>query len=157
MRTVRRNAQKMKYALYLGSVDVVSTDSNGNPHYHEDSEGNRIYIVTGEKRDIYDIPVEFDANFSTSGGEAQEQEYGLDISQFDAVLIYSLKAYPITEGTLIWKDSEVKYDGENMYFTNDMQTLIEVHSPVKTSADYVVKKVGDSLNYTRVNVSAINK
>lgn len=147
----------MKYALYLGSVDVVATDYNGNPQYYTDGEGNRIYIVTGEKRDIYDTPVEFDANFSTSGGEAQEQEYGLDISQFDAVILFSLNAYPITEGTLIWKDSEVEYDGENMYFTKDMQTLIEVHSPVKTSADFVCKKVGDSLNYTRVNVSAINK
>lgn len=147
----------MKYALYLGSVDVVATDYNGNPQYYTDGEGNIIYLVTGEKRDIYDTPVEFEANFSTSGGEAQEQEYGLDISQFDAVILFSLKAYTITEGTLIWKDSDVEYDGENMYFTKDMQTLIEVHSPVKTSADYVVKKVGDSLNYTRVNVSAINK
>ena len=157
MRTVRRNKQPMKYALYLGSVDIVATDYQGNPQSYTDDEGNKFYMVTGEKRDIYDTPVEFDANFSTSGGEAQEQEYGLDISQYDAVILYSLNAYPIVDGTLIWKDGEVKYDGDTMYYTKDMHTLIEVHSPVKTSADYVVKKVGNSLNYTRVNVSAINK
>lgn len=156
MRTVRRNKQPMKYALYLGSVDVVATDYNGMPQFYTDMDNNVFYIVTGEKKDVYGEPVEFDANFSTSGGEAQEQEYGLDISQYDGIALYSKSAYPIVEGALIWIKSEVEYT-DNGYYTQDMQSLIEVKSPVKTSADYVCKKVSDSLSFTKAIFTAINK
>lgn len=157
MRTVRRNKQPMKYALYLGNVDIVQTDFEGNPQYFEDENGEKIYLVTGEKREIYDTPVEFEANFSTSGGEAQSQEYGLDISQYDGIALFTKDAYPIVEGTIIWKDSEVEYDEDHKYFTEDMKTLIEVHAPVKTSADYVCKKISDSLSYTKAIFTAIQK
>lgn len=156
MRTVRRNAIPMKYSLYIGRVDIVETDSDGNPKFYKDRDGNITYL-TDEKREIYSTPMDFHANFSTSGGEAQDQEYGLDISDFDGVAIYQKQAYPITEGSIIWKDSEVEYDGENMYYTTDLHNLIEVHAPKKTSADYVCKKVDDSLNFTKAIFTAINK
>lgn len=157
MRTVRRNAQKMKYALYLGSVDVVATDYNGNPQYYKDGEGNIIYLVTGEKRDIYGEVQDFEANISMSGSEAEAQEYGLSLADYSAVLIISRGAYPIVEGTIIWTKSEVEYDGEESYYTTDMQTLIRVRSPQKVSSDFVTVKVSPSLNFERFILDAINK
>ena len=156
MRTVRRNKQPMKYALYLGSVDVVSTDYNGNPQYYTDGDGNIIYLVTGEKRDVYDTPVEFGANKGTSGS-AESQVYGYGMEDYSAKLLVLHGVYPITEGTLIWTKSEVEYDGENMYFTKDMQTLIEIRSPKKVSADYVTIGINDSQNFDEIILDAINK
>lgn len=147
----------MKYALYLGSVDVVSTDYNGNPQYYTDGEGNRIYIVTGEKRDIYGEVKDFEANISEAGGEAEATEYGLSVGDYEAIALFQKNSYPLTEGALVWRDSEVEYDGDNMYYTKDMQTLIEVRSPRKISADYTVRKVPSSLNFTRAILKAINK
>lgn len=157
MRMVRRNKQTMKYALYLGSVYVVQTDAKGNPQYYDDKNEGKIYMVTGEKKEIYSTPVEFRANFSMSGDEAQSQEYGLDISQYDGIAVYTIGEYPIKEGTIIWKDSEVEYEEGESYFTSDMKSLIEVQSPVKSSADYVCKKISDSLSYTRAIFTAIQK
>lgn len=156
MMTMLANKQPMKYALYLYNLDVVATDYNGNPQYYEDLDGERTYIVTGEKKSIFSEPVEFDANISFSGGEAQEQEYGLSIADFDAILLYSKDAYPLTEGTLVWTKSFVEYE-EDAYLTSDLHELIQARVVKQISADFICKKVADSLNYTKVNLTAINK
>lgn len=156
MRTVRRNKKPMKYSSYLYTLDVVATDYNGMPQYYEDSDGERTYIVTGDKKAVYTDPEEMQANISFSGGEAQEADYGLDISQFDAVILFLLQAYPIKEGTLIWTKSEVEYE-DSLFLTADMHTLVDAKVVKQVSADYVVKKVNDSLNYTKVNLTAVNK
>lgn len=147
----------MKYSVYLGSVDVVSTDYNGNPQSYKSQDGNTYYITTGEKKDIYDTPKDFMANITEAGGEAEATEFGLSVSDYEAVALYDKNAYPLKEGTLVWKDSEAEYDGDSEYYTMDMRTLIDVHSPKKTSADYVVRKVSSSLNFTRAILKAINK
>lgn len=146
----------MKYAPYLYSVDVVSTDYYGNPQYYTDGEGNIIYIVTGAKRDIYGAPVGFSSNKATSGS-SESQSYGFSIEDYSAKLLIKKGSYPLTDGTLIWTKSEVEYDGDNLYFTKDMKTLIEVHSPKMTSADYVVVGVNDSQNFEEILLKAINK
>lgn len=146
----------MKYASFLYTLDVVATNSMGEPQYYEDSDGERTYIVTGEKKSVFSEPVEMEANISFSGGEAESQDYGLSIADFDAILLTDLKAYPITEGTLIWTKSPVEYE-EGIYLTADLHELADVKVVKQVSADYLCKKVADSLNYTKVNLSAINK
>lgn len=159
MRTVRRNKTKMKYASFLDSVQIVQTDSKGNPEMFVDEDGEAIYMVTGEKINLLEIPEDFSANISMSGGDAVDMPYGLDFSQYDAIIIYSKDAYPIVEGTYIWVNSEVEYEnlGEEMYVTHDMHDLVKVQTPKETSADYIVRKVDDSLSYTRLVVQAITK
>lgn len=158
MRPLKRDKQPMKYALYLGSLDIVETDFNGNPQSYIDGEGNTIYMVTGEKKEIYSEPVELKSSIGMSGSEASAQVYGFSITDFSATLILSKGAYPITVGTLIWTKSEVKYDTDtSMYFTADMKTLIEVKTPNKVSADYIVVKIDESPNVNRIILDAINK
>lgn len=146
----------MKYSSYLYTLDVVATDYNGMPQYYEDSDGERTYIVTGDKKAVYSEPAKMQANISFSGGEAEETDYGLSIADFDAVLLYSLQAYPIKEGTLIWTKSEVEYE-EGLFLTADLHTLIDAKVVKQVSADFVVKKVNDSLSYTKVICTAVNK
>lgn len=146
----------MKYSSYLYTLDVVATNYLGEPQFYQSDDGEITYIVTGDKKAVYSEPTEMQANISFSGGEAEETDYGLSIADFDAVLLYSLQAYPVKEGTLIWTKSEVEYE-EGLFLTADMHELVDAKVVKQVSADFVAKKVSDSLNYTKVNLTAVNK
>ena len=155
MRTLLKNQQKMYYALYKGSeptyvldenneiVYEYYEDSDGNKIYYLDDDGNRIPTETGENRNVYENPVEFYGNIAMSGGESEAVEYGLDMSQYSAVLIVSKGSIPITETSRIWHTTE---PAMNKYGTVD-----------EFSADYTVVKVSPSLNYDKYILQRVNK
>ena len=145
MRTLRRNQQSMKYALQIGEVPIYQTDEDGNIIYYEDSEGNKIPLETGGTEIGYSEPVSFFASIAMSGGEAEAQEYGLSVSDYNATLLCQKCAYPIVEGSLIWTKSEVGYKDTNN----------EIIDPI--SADYEVIKVSESLNFVKYVLKAVVK
>lgn len=162
MRTLRRNSQRMYYALQIGEVPIYNRDEEGNILYYEDDEGNKIPYETGETQIIYGTPQEFDANIAESGGEAEAQTFGLSVADYEAVALYEKGAYPIVIGALVWRDSEPKceYDHEVPFeIENADGEKITVYStvPEETSADYRVIKTPTSLNFTRAILKAIVK
>ena len=40
MHSLKRNKQKMKYALQIGEIPIYERDSDGNVIYYEDADGN---------------------------------------------------------------------------------------------------------------------
>lgn len=174
MRTLRRNAQKMYYALQIGEVQIPVrdndgnivyqsyTDSDGNEIFYLDENGNKMPMETGESKIIYGTPQEFDANIAESGGEAEAQTFGLSVADYEAVALYEKSAYPIVIGALVWRDSEPKceYDHEVPFeIENADGEKVTVYStvPEETSADYRVIKTPTSLNFTRAILKAIVK
>lgn len=145
MRLLRKNMQPMKYSLQDGRVPIYETDIDGNIIYYEDNEGNKIPLKTGEYETVYSAPVDFMGNISMSGGEAEAKEFGMDIGDFDAVIILEKDAIPITETSIIWHTSPVKYKDEQ-------NTIVD-----SKSADYAVKRVSPSLNFTKVLLQRIVK
>lgn len=125
MMTLDINKQKMYYATLVDTVqeEYIDEDGNGYP--------------TGEPKNIYSEPVEFYGNIAMSGGEAEAQEYGIDVSAYDAILITSKDLIPIDETSLIWFESEVVYENE------------EEKIPDEFSADYKVLAVKPSLNVSK--------
>lgn len=142
MRTLKRNKQKMFYSLQGEEVPIYEMDSEGNIIYYEDSDGNRIPLETGEYEIGYSEPVEFYSNVSMSGGEAEAQEYGLSVSDYNAILVCQKGYVPITEGSLIWIESEVGYKDID-------KTILEPNS-----ADYKVIKVSKSLSFVKYILKA---
>lgn len=136
----------MKYALQNGEIPIYQTDEDGNILYYEDSEGNKIPLETGETEIGFSEPVSFLSSLAMSGGEAEAQEFGLSISDYNATLLCQKGAYPIVEGSLIWTKSEVGYKKH----TNN-----EIVDPV--SADYEVIKVSESLNFVKYVLKAVVK
>lgn len=127
----------MKYALQNAEIPIYQTDEDGNILYYEDSEGNKIPLETGETEIGFSEPVPFLSSLAMSGGEAEAQEFGLDISSYDAIMIMQKNAVPITEGSLIWFESEVGYkDSES--------TVVDGNT-----ADFTVVAVKPSLNFTK--------
>lgn len=142
MMTLNQNKQKMFYSLQGEKIPIYETDSDGNIIYYEDSDGNRIPLETGEYEIGYSEPVEFYSNISMSGGEAEAQEYGLSVSDYNAILVCQKGYVPITEGSLIWLESEVGY--------KDMdKTILDPNS-----ADYAVIKVSKSISFVKYILKA---
>lgn len=123
-RTLRRDRKPLKYSLFVEKEQQEETDSEGN------------ILDTGEPLFIYDEPVDFKANLTMSGSEeSQMVEYGIDKSDYDAVMLTPKNSLPIVEGSIIWDESEP-------------QTDIEGHIK-KSSADYEVVKKKPSTNVDR--------
>lgn len=136
--------QPMKYALQDGRVPIYERDENGDIVYIE-VDGQKIPVETGEYETGYSAPVDFMGNISMSGGEAEAKEFGMDIGDFDAVIVLEKDAIPITETSIIWHTSPVKYKDEQ-------NTIVD-----SKSADYAVKRVSPSLNFTKVLLQRIVK
>lgn len=147
MRTLNRNKRGMKYALPTGTEIVeYQLDDNGNPIVsYVDGEGHVYYVETGQKYLGYYDPVDFEANIAMSGGEAEAQEFGLSVADYNAVVIADAGKFPIVNSTLIWFGSEVKYK-------DAQHTILDTKS-----ADYVVVKVSESLNTVRYVLKAVVK
>lgn len=133
MRNLKKNKQTMYYALLNKTQPVYEMDELGNIIYIE-IDGVRVPVETGETELVYSKPVKFKGNISTSGGESKETEYGIDSTDYDAVLMMMKNDLPITETSIIWHTSNIGYKDADKTIIDDK------------SADYVVKKRSPSLN-----------
>lgn len=135
MRTLNKNKQKMYYANQDREVPITET-------YYDD-EGNAYELDTGETKLVYGEPVEFDGNIAMSGGESEAVEFGLDLSQYEAILVVSKNTLPLTETSLIWHVTEPTNDDEG--YTDEY------------SADYRIVKLSPSLNIDKFVLKKVVK
>lgn len=131
MRTLNKNKQKMYYA---NLIDVLQEE-------YVDEDGNR--YPTGEPKNIYSEPIESKGNIAMSGGEAEAQEFGLNLADYEAVLVVDKNTLPITETSLIWHNSEPTKDNEG--YTDEY------------SADYRIVKPSPSLNIDKFVLKKVVK
>ena len=135
MRTLRKNAQKMYYANQDKEVPITET-------YYDD-EGNAYELDTGETELVYGEPIEFYGNIAMSGGKAEAQEYGLSLSDYEAILVVSKNTLPLTETSRIWHTSEPTKDDKG--YTDEY------------SADYRIVKISPSLNFDKYVLKKVVK
>ena len=133
MKQLRRNKQKMYYALFAENLTEYARDPEGNIIYTE-IDGQQIPVKAGVKPG-YSKAVEFKANIGVNSGETKEAEYGLNVSDYDAIISAEKGKLPFTEQTLIWHKSKVGYD-------------LEEHV-IPETADYRVVAIKTSLNEER--------
>lgn len=144
MRTLRKNKQLMYYALLVGKETIYELDENGNKIVdYVDEEGNE-YCREKEVL-VYSEPMPFYGNISMSSGESEPQEYGVDVSAYDAVIILDKNQIPVTETSYIWHTSEVGYKDAS-------KTRPDVHT-----ADYRVIAVKPSLNQLKLILGRVVK
>lgn len=134
MRTLKRNKQKLYYALYVEDVPIYAYDEEGNILTTE-VDGVTVYVVDSYKSG-YSAPVEFEANISFDSGETRLGEYGLNTSDYNAVISADKGELPFNEQTLIWHTSEPKID-------------IQTGEALPESADYKITAIKTSLNEER--------
>lgn len=146
------NEQAMKYSLQGQTVTIYERDDEGNILYegytdtegnfipYLDDEGNKIPKVLEEKTGFSE-PVDFKANISFSGGEAQSKEYGFDTADFDAILLTDRNMLPIKKGDLIWLDSKPTYTSDSLVDETSADFTIVGTKPALCSTKYMLKAV----------------
>lgn len=132
MRQLRRNKQKMFYALYTEEVPIYATDDEGNILTTE-VDGETVQVVDSYVSG-YAEAVEFKENISFDSGETRMAEYGLNVGDYNAVISADKGTLPFDEQTLIWHNSEPEYNNGAV---------------VPESADYRVIAIKTSLNEER--------
>lgn len=117
MRSCKKNKQTLYYATYDEEMTVYQTDSDGNTVCIE-VDGEQVPVILGTQAG-YNKPVSFKANISTSGsenhnsyGEAQTTEYGISLTDYEAVINTTDTTLPITETSLIWHTSKPTYNSD---------------------------------------------
>ena len=142
MKIAERNKQALKYALLIGEVTKYELDENGEKIVdYIDDDGNVYYRELGTET-VYDDPVDFKASIAFSSDEVQSVEFGVDVSKYDATLVYLLDEFPITETSLVWYHSTPVMVGDHV-------------DP--NSADYKVLSVKPSRRYTKVILGRLVK
>lgn len=127
LRTLKRNTQRMYYALFKGSEPIYELDNDGNRIVeYEDEEGNVYYRENGTEHSVYYPPVEFHASISSKLNEMHAREYGVDQSSIYSELTCSKGLIPLEYGAKIWRKSEVEWLDKNF------------NIPDETSSDYTV-------------------
>ena len=123
MRTPKRVRQKMYYSSLHEGQPIYEKDEEGNIIYDQMPDGTEEPRIIGETPEGYDEPTEFENSITGELTEDELKAFGNE-PQAMAKMTYHKGLFPFVVGTLIWKDSEVRY--------NEDGTIDE------TSADYRV-------------------
>ena len=129
MRSLKKNQQKLQYAIYTDQITEYYRDSDGNIIYDE-IDGELIPRIKFERAG-YANPVLFYANISAGKGTAQEEVFGVSLD-YTKTISTSDMDLPISETSLIWFETEPTYNSDG--------TVNEA------SADYSVVGIARSLN-----------
>lgn len=114
MRDLKKNQVPMFYALYSDSIPVY--DAAGNEEL--------------EKKSGYLAPVKFKASLSAGRSDAYESPFGNSVT-YDRVILSSNTKLPITDNSLIWINSEPKYDNSGNVITSSADYQVSA-SPLNT-------------------------
>ena len=108
MRMMNRNKQNLYYALQDREVPIYETDEDGDIRYIE-IDGQQIPVETGKTELGYSKPIKMLANIAFETNETTAQEFGVDVSDYDAIVVFGKNEYPLTETSRIWFESTPRY------------------------------------------------
>ena len=95
MRSLKKNQQRLRYSTYSDQITIYEHDRDGNIIY-VDIDGEEVPSIAGEIAG-YNMPVIFFANIAMSGGESEAKEYGVNSTDYEAVIVTTDKSLPIDE------------------------------------------------------------
>ena len=127
----------MYYSNLVGETPIYERDENGNVKYIT-VDGTQVPVETGETEITYSLPSEMYANIAFSGDETTVQEFGVDLSSYDAVVVCEKGRYALTETSILWFETAPGYKDKQ-------HTIVDADT-----ADYKVVSIKNSLNQTRI-------
>lgn len=133
MMMLNSNKQKLFYSLQTGEIPIYELDDEGNIKYTT-VDGKQVPVETGDTELGYTEPLEMLANISFGSNETTAQEFGVNIADYDAIVVYAKEEYPISETSIVWFESEPQYKDVDNKVVDSM------------SADYRVVSVKTTLN-----------
>lgn len=137
MRQARKNKSILYYATFVESEPIYALDENGHKIVVETIDGVDYYEEIGQKEASYSYPVQFLGTIKR-GGVSEATEFGVDVSQYDAIMVLPTKSSPIDEKSLIWEHTASCSDGIS-------------------TADYRVDKKVKAINNTLFGLTRLNQ
>lgn len=148
MRCLKKNKQKLYYALLQGTIPEYETDENGDKviDYTDTETGEVHYVETGVNIPLYSVAIVFEGNIALSGSDLMRQEFGISDEHYEAVLVTNKGQLPITETSLLWyQTTPTTKEIEGVTYADD------------ATADYRVLRIVPSLNNDRYILAKVVK
>lgn len=139
MRNLKKNMQKLWYGTYSDQITIYERDEDGNIIY-VDIDGEQVPSIAGEIAG-YNMPVIFYANIAMSGGESEAKEYGVNSTDYEAVIVTTDKSLPIDELSLIWHTTEPVLDTDRLVDADSADYKVIAVKPSLNGVKYLLKKL----------------
>ncbi len=139
MRSLKKNQQRLQYSTYADQITIYERDEDGNIIY-VDIDGEQVPVIAGEIAG-YNMPVIFFANIAMSGGESEAKEYGVNSTDYEAVIITTDKSLPIDELSLIWHTTEPVLDADGLVDADSADYKVIAVKPSLNGMKYLLKKL----------------
>lgn len=139
MRSLKKNQQPLYYATYSDEITVYERDEGGDIKY-VDVDGESIPVELGKVAG-YNEPILFYSNIAMSSGEAEAREFGVNMSDYEAVLVGTDKSLPITETSRIWHTTEPQYNADGTVDGDSADYSVLAVKPSLNCMKYLLKKL----------------
>lgn len=139
MRSLKKNQQRLQYATYADQIKIYERDGDGNIIY-VNIDGEQIPVIAGEIAG-YSEPVIFFANIAMSGGESEAKEYGVNSTDYEAVIVTTDKSLPIDELSLIWHTTEPVMNTDGLVDADSADYKVIAVKPSLNGMKYLLKKL----------------
>lgn len=139
MHNLKKNQQRLQYSTYADQIKIYERDENGNIIY-VDIDGKQVPVIAGEIAG-YNEPVIFFANIAMSSGESEAKEYGVNSTDYEAVIVTTDKSLPIDELSLIWHMTEPVLDTDGFVDADSADYKVIAVKPSLNGVKYLLKKL----------------
>ena len=141
MRLQRKNKVYITYSLFDHVEPVYKRDSNGNV-VTTNVDGVSVPIEVG-MREIYTEPVRALVSFSTGGKSAVNEEYGINDTDWNAMVMVEKGRLYLDSRSLVWRNNSVTYRGDGTVDPKSAEYHVVRSLPSNTVHRYLLLKVVD--------------
>lgn len=141
MRLQRKNKVYITYSLFDHVEPVYKQDEYGNTVMAV-IDGDQVPIEVGQ-REVYTTPEKKLVSFSTGGKSAIRDEYGIDDTDWNAMIMVELGRLNLDSKSLVWRNNSVAYRDDGTVDPNSAEYRVVRSLPSNTVHRYLLQKVVD--------------
>lgn len=141
MRLQRKNKKWITYSLFDRIEPVYKHDDNGDV-VTETIDGEQVPVEIGQ-RELYTAPERKLVSFSTGGKSAIKDEYGIDETDWNAMIMVELGRLNLDSKSLVWRNNSVTYREDGSVDPNSAEYKVVRVLPSNTVQRYLLQKVVD--------------
>lgn len=141
MRLQRKNKKWITYSLFDRIEPVYKQDEYGNV-VTETIDSELVPVEIGQ-RELYTTPERKLVSFSTGGKSAIREEYGIDDTDWNAMIMVELGRLNLDSKSLVWRNNSVTYREDGSVDPNSAEYKVVRVLPSNTVQRYLLQKVVD--------------
>lgn len=141
MRLQRKNKKWITYSLFDRIEPVYKQDEYGNV-VTETIDSELVPVEIGQ-RELYTKPKRKLVSFSTGGKSAVKDEYGIDETDWNAMIMVELGRLYLDSKSLVWRNNSVTYREDGSVDPNSAEYKVVRVLPSNTVQRYLLQKVVD--------------